>query len=98
MEIQTTLNYLNENYDPRKNITSSIMSIYEKTNILGSRIRQLENGAPTFLSREMLEDLNGNIRRIAEIELEQKKLPYIIVRKLPNDNIEYWKLNDLIIY
>ena len=32
---------------------------------------------------------------IAEIELEQKKIPFIIRRPLPNGGSEYWRLNDL---
>ena len=32
---------------------------------------------------------------IAMKELEQKKIPFIIQRPLPNGGCEYWRLNDL---
>ena len=32
---------------------------------------------------------------IAEMELEQKKLPFIIRRPLPNGSSEYWRVSDL---
>ena len=32
---------------------------------------------------------------IAKYELDEKKLPFIIQRPLPNNNFEYWKLRDL---
>ena len=37
--------------------------------------------------------LNGI--RIAEKELEEKKIPFIIRRPLPNGGSEYWKVEDL---
>jgi DNA-directed RNA polymerase subunit K/omega len=35
-------------------------------------------------------------RVIAEMELEAKKIPFIIRRPLPNGTSEYWKVSDLI--
>ena len=35
---------------------------------------------------------------IAEMELKEKKLPFIIRRPLPNQTFEYWKIKDLEIY
>ena len=32
---------------------------------------------------------------IAEKELNQKKIPFIIMRPLPNGKKEYWRLQDL---
>ena len=32
---------------------------------------------------------------IAEMELREKKLPFIIRRPLPNGSSEYWKIEDL---
>jgi hypothetical protein len=32
---------------------------------------------------------------VAKLELEQKKIPFIIKRPLPNGGSEYWKLSDL---
>lgn len=75
--------------------TTPIMTKYEKTRVLGQRCRQLENGAIPLvdLSKydgDMLDDLF-----IAKLELEQRKLPFIIRRPLPNGSSEYWKVGDL---
>ena len=32
---------------------------------------------------------------IAKMELDEKKLPFIIRRPMPNGSSEYWKLSDL---
>ena len=72
------------------------MTIYEKTSIIGLRKQQLANGANSYLNAELLKDIK-NIEDIALLELEHKKLPFLICRTFNNDYKEYWKLEDLII-
>ena len=91
-----SFNDINENYDPSKNISVKIMTIYEKTSILGLRKQQLANGANSYLDSELLKDIK-NIEDIALLELKHKKLPFLICRSFNNDYKEYWKLEDLII-
>jgi len=72
--------------------TNPILTKYEKTRILGLRTKQLNDGAPPLIK------LSENIidsYLIAEMELKEKKIPYIIQRPLPNGNSEYWALEDL---
>ena len=72
--------------------TSPILTKYEKTRILGLRTKQLNDGAPPLIK------LSENIidsYLIAEMELKEKKIPFIIQRPLPNGNSEYWALEDL---
>jgi len=72
--------------------TNPILSKYEKTRILGLRTKQLNDGAPPLIK------LSENIidsYLIAEIELKEKKLPFIIQRPIPNNDSEYWFLEDL---
>jgi DNA-directed RNA polymerase I, II, and III subunit RPABC2 len=72
--------------------TIPILTKYEKTKILGLRAKQLNNGAVPFVK------LSTNIidgYLIALKELEQKKIPFIIRRPLPNGASEYWHLQDL---
>jgi len=72
--------------------TIPILTKYERTRILGLRAKQLNNGD------EPLIKIPDNIIQgyvIAEMELEQKVLPFIVSRPLPNGKKEYWKLNDL---
>ena len=72
--------------------TLPILTKYEKTRILGIRIKQLNNGALPYV--KVPEDLLDNFV-IAERELKEKKIPFIIQRPLPNNTFEYWKLEDL---
>jgi len=82
--------------DDAKNIidpnhkTIPILTKYEYTRILGVRASQIENGASIFVETDLIDSY-----LIARMELEQKKLPFIIKRPIPNGNIEYWKLEDL---
>jgi len=34
---------------------------------------------------------------IAKLELEQRRLPFIIKRPMPDGKFEYWRLSDLMI-
>lgn len=72
--------------------TYPFLTKYEKTRILGLRISQLNEGARPLVSLNHA-ILDNHI--IAEQELKEKKLPFIIMRPLPNGKKEYWKLQDL---
>ena len=72
--------------------TMPLLTKYEKTKILGMRVKQLNSGTSPYVTYN--EKIIDNYL-IAQMELEQKKLPFIIQRPLPNNNFEYWKLQDL---
>jgi DNA-directed RNA polymerase subunit K/omega len=72
--------------------TIPILTKYEYTKIIGQRIKQLNEDAQPFISLER-EIIDNNI--IAEEELKQKKMPFIIQRPLPNGAFEYWHIKDL---
>lgn len=72
--------------------TLSFLTKYEKTRVLGQRIQQLNNGAKAYVN--VSDDIIDN-NVIAELELKEKKIPFIIKRPLPNNTFEYWKLQDL---
>jgi len=65
---------------------------FEIARILGLRSKQINNGADTFIDVPP-EIISGYT--IAEMELEQKKIPFIIRRPLPNGGSEYWRVSDL---
>jgi DNA-directed RNA polymerase I, II, and III subunit RPABC2 len=72
--------------------TLPFLTKYEKTRILGIRTKQINEGAKPYL------DVNPSIIDgyiIAQLELEHKKLPFIIRRPIPNGGSELWKLQDL---
>ena len=65
---------------------------YEKARIIGARAEQIDRGAIPFV-RVDENVMNG--RTIALMEFEEKKIPFIIARPMPNKSVEYWKLQDL---
>jgi len=72
--------------------TLQFLTKYEKARILGERANQLNAGATPFVPVEP-HMIDGYL--IALKELEEKKIPFIIKRPLPNGGCEYWKLKDL---
>jgi DNA-directed RNA polymerase subunit K/omega len=72
--------------------TMPIVSRYEKARVLGERAKQLNAGAEPFVEIDETM-IDGYI--IALKEFEEKKIPFIIQRPLPNGACEYWKLRDL---
>jgi DNA-directed RNA polymerase subunit K/omega len=72
--------------------TLPFITKYEKTRILGERASQLNSGAKALV--EVDDDIiDGYI--IALKEFDEKKIPFIIKRPLPNGAVEYWKFEDL---
>lgn len=72
--------------------TLPILTRYEKARALGERSKQINSGAKPFVKVDET-IIDGYL--IALKELEEKKLPFIIKRPLPNGGCEYWKLSDL---
>lgn len=72
--------------------TLPFITKYEKTRILGERASQLNSGAKALVD---IDDdiIDGYI--IALKEFDEKKIPFIIKRPLPNGAVEYWKFEDL---
>ena len=72
--------------------TVPFITKYEKARILGERARQINAGAKPFIKTEKTL-IDGYL--IALREYEEKKIPFIVRRPLPNGGSEYWKLADL---
>lgn len=72
--------------------TLPFLTKYEKARILGERAKQINAGAKPFVKIEN-NVIDGYL--IALSELEEKMIPFIIKRPLPNGGCEYWKLRDL---
>lgn len=72
--------------------TLPYLTKYEKTRILGVRTKQINEGAPLFVEADP-NIIDGYI--IAEKELMERKIPFIIRRPIPNGGSEYWKVSDL---
>jgi DNA-directed RNA polymerase I, II, and III subunit RPABC2 len=72
--------------------TNPFLTKYEYTRVLGQRAKQIDSGAVAFV-KTGADILDGY--QIAKVELEAKKLPFIIRRPLPGGGFEYWHLQDL---
>ena len=78
---------------PREQAQDMIDRISQaKTRVLGQRIKQLNGGATPFVSTEPSMIDNAII---AQMELEQRKIPFILRRPLPGGGSEFWRLKDL---
>lgn len=72
--------------------TIPFMTKFEKARVLGQRAKQINSGASPFV--KVPENvIDGYL--IAELELKQKRIPFIIRRPLPNGGSEYWSIKDL---
>jgi len=72
--------------------TIPYLTKYERTRILGQRAKQINSGGTPFV--KVPENvIDGYL--IAELELQQKRIPFIIRRPLPNGGSEYWNVRDL---
>jgi DNA-directed RNA polymerase subunit K/omega len=73
--------------------TIPYLTKYERARVLGQRAKQINLGARPFV--KVPENIiDGNL--VAEMELAQKRIPFIIRRPLPgNSGSEYWNLKDL---
>ena len=72
--------------------TLPYLTKYERARILGQRAKQINSGAKVFV--KVPENIiDGYL--IAQMELEQKRIPFIIKRPIPGGGCEYWNLKDL---
>jgi DNA-directed RNA polymerase I, II, and III subunit RPABC2 len=72
--------------------TIPYLTKYEKARILGQRAKQIETGARPLV--KIPENIIDSYI-IAELELREKKIPFIIRRPIPGGACEYWNLRDL---
>merc|ERR1719326_912847 len=76
---------------PRK--TGPYMTKYEKARVIGTRALQISMNAPIMV------ELDGETdpMEIAEKELNQKVIPFIIRRYMPDGKYEDWRVDEMIV-
>jgi DNA-directed RNA polymerase I, II, and III subunit RPABC2 len=72
-------------------ITSNFMTKYERARILGSRALQISKNAPLMIDAGEESDPY----KLAEMELQAQKVPFIVRRYLPDGSYEDWKVAEL---
>jgi len=68
------------------------MDKYEKARIIGTRAAQISRDAP--LQIEVQDGVIDSFR-LAEMELEQNQIAFVIRRPLPDGTSEYWPVHEL---
>ena len=87
-------NYNKELIPKEQRQTTPFLTKYEKARIIGARALQISKNSPILISNEQRGDETDPIL-IAEIELREKKIPFIIRRYLPDGSLEDWPVRDL---
>lgn len=80
--------------EDKKHRSMPFLSTFEKTRILGMRTNQLAQGARPFID---VPEYITDVQEIAQLELDQRRLPIIIKRYMPDGSYEKFRLSDLII-
>lgn len=69
---------------------------YEQVALIGTRAQQLAEGAKPLVSLDgMLTSDAKFVWNVAEKEVFERKLPFIIHRRFPDGRSEYWSAQDL---
>ena len=77
-----------------KHRSAPFLTQFERTKILGFRANQLSLGARPYIA---VPQHITELREIARLELEARRLPIILKRPMPDGTFEKWRLSDLLI-
>lgn len=77
-------------------ITRPYYTKYEYTSLLAMRAQQIAEGAKPLVSLDGLKASDPMfVWNVARREIEQRKLPFLIRRPLPDNTSEYWSTSEL---
>ena len=69
---------------------------YEQVTLIGTRAQQLAEGAKPLVSLDGMRTSDPRfVWTVAEKEVYERKLPFIIHRRLPDGRSEYWSTQEL---
>jgi len=74
--------------------TYPFLTNYERTKCISFRASQINHGAKPYI---LVPTGVNDSYVIAKMELEEKRLPFIIKRPMPDGSYEVWRLRDLLI-
>lgn len=94
--LPVTREVLKENLEKNTRITLPYFSKYEYTALIGARAQQLAEGAKPLISLDGIVTSSPRfVWEVAEREILERKLPYIIHRRFANGISEYWSVSEL---
>ena len=77
-------------------LTQPFFTKYEYVDMLAARAQQIADGAKPLVGLEGLKTSDPMfLWNVAKREIEQRKLPFMIRRQLPNGTSEYWSAQEL---
>jgi DNA-directed RNA polymerase subunit K/omega len=77
-------------------ITMPYYSKYEYTTLIGIRAQQIADGAKPLISLDGMQTSHPQfVWRVAEREISERILPFIVHRRLPDGVSEYWNTTEL---
>ena len=77
-------------------VTREFYTKYEYTALLATRAQQLAEGAKPLVNLDGLKQADPMfVWSVAKREIEQRKLPFLVRRQLPNGTSEYWSTQEL---
>lgn len=80
----------------QERLTLPFFTKYEFTALVGVRAQQLAEGAKPLVTLDGLITSSPRfVWELAEKEITNKKLPFIIHRQFPNGKSEYWSATEL---
>jgi DNA-directed RNA polymerase I, II, and III subunit RPABC2 len=83
-------------FQPEERITQPYFTKYEYTALLGIRAQQLADGAiPLIPLTEFQTNDPRFVWKVAEREILERKLPYLVRRQLPGGQAEFWSVAEL---
>ena len=87
-EIQKSMN--------QQRTTREYFTKYEHTALLAMRAQQLAEGAKPLISLEGIRTSDPMfVWNVAKREIQERKLPFIIRRQLPDGTSEFWSAQEL---
>jgi DNA-directed RNA polymerase I, II, and III subunit RPABC2 len=77
-------------------VTREFFTKYEYTALVSLRAQQLAEGSKPLVSLEGLKQADPMfVWHVARREVEQKKLPFLIRRQLPDGSAEFWSVQEM---
>jgi DNA-directed RNA polymerase I, II, and III subunit RPABC2 len=77
-------------------VTKPYFTKYEYAVLLASRQQQIAEGAKPLVSLDGLRTSDPQfLDQVVKREIEQRKLPYVFQRLMPNGNAEFWSAQEL---
>jgi DNA-directed RNA polymerase I, II, and III subunit RPABC2 len=77
-------------------ITRPYFTKYEFTSLMATRAQQLAEGAKPLASMDGLKTSDPMfVWNLARREIEQRKLPFVVRRQLPDGTSEFWSAQEL---